>query len=115
MAEVRHWDTQALEFIQDVRFPEISIKLLESRSTHPTTSVVIARVAVGGEIPRHTHPVETETAYVLSGQGKLMTDTAAYVFDAGIAVTIPPELAHWVVNTGDVPLEILAIHSPPTR
>jgi mannose-6-phosphate isomerase-like protein (cupin superfamily) len=115
MSEVRHLDTRTMEFVQDARFPEISVKLLESRTTHPTTSVVIARVAVGGGIPRHTHPVETETAYVLSGQGKLMTDTAEYTFDAGIIVTVPPGLAHWVVNTGDIPLEIFAIHSPPTR
>ena len=115
MFELRHLDTRTMEFVQDARFPEISIKLLESRATHPTISVMIARVAVGGDIPRHTHPVETETAYVLSGQGKLITDTADYTFDAGIALSIPPGLAHRVVNTGDIPLEIFAIHSPATR
>src|SRR5215216_183677 len=115
MAEVRHLDTREMEFVQDTLFPAISVKLLETRATHPTTSFVIARVAVGGEIPRHTHKIETETAYVLRGQGKLVTDDAEYPFDAGIAVTIPPELPHGVVNTGDVPLEIIAMHSPPTR
>src|SRR5262245_49064381 len=106
MSELRHLDTRTMEFVQDARFPEIGVKLLESRATHPAVSVVIARVAVGGEIQRHTHPIETETAYVLSGQGKLITDTNEYVFSAGIAVTVPPGLAHRVVNTGDVPLEI---------
>jgi quercetin dioxygenase-like cupin family protein len=115
MSELLYLDTRKLEFVQDSRFPEISIKLLESRTTHPTSSIVIARVAAGGEIPRHTHPVETETAYVLSGQGKLITDATEYIFDAGIAVTVPPGLAHRVVNTGDTPLDIFAIHSPPTR
>ena len=115
MPEVRYFDTRTLAFQQDSRFPGIGVQLLESRTTHPTTSVVIARVAPGGEIPKHTHAIETETAYVLAGQGKLISDTAEYPFEPGIAVTIPPGLAHCVVNIGTIPLEILAVHSPPTR
>jgi quercetin dioxygenase-like cupin family protein len=115
MAEVRYIDTRTLEYQEDSRFAGIGVKLLETRTTHPTTSVVVARVAPGGTIPQHTHAVETETAYVLSGQGMLITEAAEYVFEPGIAVTIPAGLAHRLVNTGTTPLEILAVHSPPTR
>ena len=115
MSEVRYRDTQAMEFQEDTRFPGIGIKLLETRATHPSASVIIARVAPGGTIPAHTHPAETETAYVLSGEGKLITDTAEYIFEPGVSVTIPSGMAHRVVNTGDTPLDIFAFHNPPTR
>lgn len=115
MSKLRYLDTRTLQFQEDTRFPGVGVKLLESRATHPASSVIIARIAPGGTIPPHTHPVETETAYVLSGKGKLITDTAEYDFEPGIAVTIPSGLAHRVVNSGDTPLEIFAIHTPPTR
>jgi len=115
MAELRWTDTNEMTFDPDSRFPSIAIKLLEGRATHPNVSFVVARVAPGGEIPRHIHPIETEIAYVLSGQGKLVTESAEYPFRVGVAVTIPPGLAHGVVNDGDVPLEVLAFHTPPTR
>ena len=115
MSEVRYRDTRMMEFQEDTRFPGIGIKLLETRSTHPSASVIIARVAPGGTIPAHTHPVETETAFVLSGQGKLITDIGEYIFEPGVMVTIPAGLAHHVVNTGATPLEIFAFHNPPTR
>ncbi len=115
MPELRYLDTAQIEFEQDARFPDVGIKLIESRTSHPTTSIVIARVAVGGSIPVHTHLIETETAYVLSGEGKLITDTAEYHFLPGITVTIPAGLSHRVINTGESPLEFFAVHSPPTR
>jgi len=108
-------DTRTVPVAVDARFPEIGIKLLESKQTHPGTSVIIAQIAPGGHIQPHTHESETETAYVLSGSGLLITDAAEYRFEAGIIVTIPPGLRHAVRNTGAVPLEIFAMHSPPTR
>ena len=115
MLTPRITDTRTVPFAIDPRFPEIGIKLLESRQTHPSTSVIIAQVAPGGQIMAHTHESETETAYVLSGSGLLITDTAEYRFQAGVIVTIPPGLRHAVRNTGTAPLEIFAMHSPPTR
>jgi quercetin dioxygenase-like cupin family protein len=115
MPDLRVFDTRTIPYSQDTRFPGISIKLLESRTTHPNASVIVARVDPGGTIPRHTHPTETETAYVLTGSGKLVTDDGETIFAVGVAVTIPPGLAHSVVNDGDSPLEIFAFHTPPTR
>ncbi len=115
MPDLRRLDTTTLEYSEDTRFPGIAIKLLETRATHPTSSVIIARVAVGGEIAEHVHPAETETAYVLSGDGVLHTAEGDYHFAPGVLVTIPPGVVHRLVNTGDVPLEVFAFHTPPTR
>lgn len=115
MAEVRFLSTHDIDFKQDDRFPGIRTKLLESRQTHAHASVIIAQVAPGGEIPRHVHEAESETAYILSGRGKLITDSGEYPFGPGVMVTIPPGLAHGVINDGSESLEVFAFHTPPTR
>lgn len=115
MPEPRHIDSTQIDYTEDARFPGIGIKLLETRQTHPTSSVIIARVAVGGAIAEHVHPAETETAYVLNGEGVLYTAEGDYRFAPGVLVTIPPGVVHRLVNTGDAPLEVFAFHTPPTR
>jgi mannose-6-phosphate isomerase-like protein (cupin superfamily) len=115
ISHVHHIHTSEIDYTEDTRFPGIGIKLLATRETHPTSSVILARVAVGGAIGEHVHPAETETAYVLSGEGILHTTEGDYRFAPGVLVTIPPGVVHRLVNTGDVPLEVFAFHTPPTR
>lgn len=115
MAQIRFMKTHDMPFNQDDRFPSIKTKLLESRQSHAHASVIIAQIAPGGEIPRHIHAAESETAYVLSGRGKLITDEGEYGFEPGVIVTIPAGLAHGVVNESGEPLEIFAFHTPPAR
>jgi mannose-6-phosphate isomerase-like protein (cupin superfamily) len=66
-------------------------------------------------INMHTHAVETETAYVLAGEGLLKVGDQETRLTVGMGVTIPPGLPHSLRNTGDAPLELIAMHSPPTR
>jgi quercetin dioxygenase-like cupin family protein len=115
MAEIRLVDTRTMEYGEDTRFPGIGVKLLEGKATHTALSMVVVRVEPGRGIPTHTHPVETETAYLLAGTGILTADGVEHVLEAGMSVTIPPGLAHSLRNGGDVALEIVAVHSPGTR
>jgi mannose-6-phosphate isomerase-like protein (cupin superfamily) len=59
--------------------------------------------------------VETETAYVLAGRGLLSHGEQETVLETGMGVTIPPGLPHSLRNIGDTPMELIAMHSPPTR
>ena len=97
------------------RFQALQVKVLESKATHPHASVMLVKVEPGGVIPEHTHPIETETAYVLSGTAVLHVDGAAYPFEAGVNASIPPGAKHSVVNGNDEPLMIYAVHTPPVR
>jgi mannose-6-phosphate isomerase-like protein (cupin superfamily) len=108
------FDSATIEWQPHATIPGIETKRFETRASYPAASVQLARVAVGGEIGLHTHPVETETAYVLAGEGVITADGQPHPFKVGIGATIPPGIAHSVSNTGDVPMEIFAIHIPPT-
>jgi mannose-6-phosphate isomerase-like protein (cupin superfamily) len=113
------FDISAMDWSEDARFPGIAFKVLESRTTHPAISVALARVDVGKTIPTHVHPIETETVYVLTGEGllrvKIGDEDTETRFKAGQGGSIPPGLYHSVENVGDVPLQILATHNPPVR
>ena len=63
----------------------------------------------------HVHEIETETAYVLSGQGRLTVGDNEHMLVAGTGVTVPPGTPHSLTNTGDEPMELYALHMPPFR
>lgn len=122
MNQAHLFDIDSVDWIDHPRFAGLQIKGLEGRATHPHLSFMLVRVAAGGVIPRHVHETETETAYVVSGRGELCLGvdesgaaSEVVAWQPGSGATIPPGLYHSVQNTGDTPLEILAIHSPPVR
>jgi quercetin dioxygenase-like cupin family protein len=115
MVELRTVDTRAMEYSEDARFPGIGVKVLEGKAINPTLSMVVVRVEAGRGIPTHTHPIETETAYLMAGTAILTVEGVEHVWEAGMSVTIPAGLAHSLRNAGDVALDIVAVHSPPTR
>ena len=97
------------------RFAALQVKVLESKATHPYASVMLVKVGVGGVIPEHSHAIETETAYVVAGDGVLIVDGIEYPFGAGINASIPVGAKHSVRNIGDAPLMLYAVHTPPIR
>ncbi len=122
MQHAHPFDTNVMDWSAHPTLPGLLIKGLEGRDTHPHLSLMLVRVEVGGVIPRHVHQTETETAYIVSGSGELSVNVGedgraaqVIVFVPGSGASVPPGAYHAVRNTGDVPLEILAVHSPPTR
>jgi len=115
MNEPHFFDANEQEWMPHPQFAGILTKALETRATYPAASVQLVRVEPGVTISRHTHPLETETAYVLAGQGVITLGEAEHPLLAGTGLTIPPGIPHSLTNTGAEPMELYAIHIPPTR
>lgn len=115
MEEPRLFDANAIAWATHPRFPSVRVKVLETRTTHPSASVTLVQVAVGGVIPMHVHDQETETAYVLAGRGVLTLGDDQALLERGTGVTVPPGLPHSLHNTGDAPMELIAVHIPPVQ
>jgi mannose-6-phosphate isomerase-like protein (cupin superfamily) len=109
------FDANKMAWTAHPSFSEIRVKVLETRETHPAASVMLVQVDVGGVIKTHVHEKETETAYVLAGRGTLTLGNDETVLEAGTGVTIPPGLSHSLHNTGDTPMDLIAVHIPPVR
>jgi quercetin dioxygenase-like cupin family protein len=114
---VRVFEAAVQEWEQHPLFPAIQVKVLETKASHPAMSLLLVRVGVGGVIERHTHPIETETAIAMTGQGTLTwgEDEQQTPLAPGQGVTIRPGTPHSLRNTGDAPLELLAMHTPGIR
>ena len=115
MSTPHFFDEAALDWAPHPRFPTILIKALQSRAENEVASVTLVRVDVGGVIDLHVHDVETETAYVLAGEGRLTLGEDEQMLTTGTGITIPPGTPHSLTNTGTESLELYALHMPPFR
>jgi quercetin dioxygenase-like cupin family protein len=61
----------------------------------------------------HTHDTQEEILYTLSGAGALLAGEQEVRMEPGVAVFIPPGLAHQIRVDGDEPLKMVTLFSPP--
>jgi oxalate decarboxylase/phosphoglucose isomerase-like protein (cupin superfamily) len=65
---------------------------------------------------RHNHPGVEEILYVLEGEGVQMVEGETperRTVEAGTMIHIPPDVFHETINTGQGPMKLLAVYSPP--
>ncbi|MEQ8671592.1 MAG: cupin domain-containing protein [Aggregatilineales bacterium] len=104
-----------IEWGDDPRFPGVSLQLLISRDHTPAVSMLRVFVEEGAEITTHVHPTETEIIYVLAGQPVLTMQGTRHQLSAGGFAVIPSGIEHSLDNPNAETVELMAIHSPPTR
>jgi quercetin dioxygenase-like cupin family protein len=73
----------------------------------------IATLPPGSAPPLHVHTLEEEQVYVLSGQGRFLTDEEEIPLETGVAIRVPVGVRHGSVNDGDEPLRLLCMFNPP--
>jgi oxalate decarboxylase/phosphoglucose isomerase-like protein (cupin superfamily) len=108
--EPRHVETQVFDWgrIQWLSEPRVT----GARSI--TAGVVTLDPGKGHQ--RHNHPGVEEVLYVLEGEGLQMIDLGVEerrTVRAGMMIHIPADIYHETINTGDRPMKLLAVYSPP--
>jgi len=108
--EPRHVETQVFDWgrIQWLSEPRVT----GARSI--TAGVVTLDPGHGHQ--RHNHPGVEEVLYVLEGEGMQMVDLGVEerrTVRAGMMIHIPADIYHETINTGDRPMKLLAVYSPP--
>jgi mannose-6-phosphate isomerase-like protein (cupin superfamily) len=61
----------------------------------------------------HTHETEEEILYTISGKGAIIAGGEEVHFEPGVAVLIPPGVAHQIRADGDEMLRVVTVFSPP--
>ena len=75
-------------------------------------SVAMATVEVGEQSYKHTLE-QTEVYLISAGQGLMYIDDEEREVKNGDAIYIEPERVQWIENTGDIPLQFIALVNPP--
>jgi quercetin dioxygenase-like cupin family protein len=60
----------------------------------------------------HTHAVEEEVLYVVSGRGAILCDGEAHPLEPGSYIFLPPGVEHFI-RTEDEPIKFFYAFSPP--
>jgi mannose-6-phosphate isomerase-like protein (cupin superfamily) len=88
---------------------------LVTAETNPALSVHSGRIEPGGEIYPHIHEGQTETFYILTGDVVCTMGEEQSSISAGCCCVAPPGVVHGLKNTGDKPVELLALFTPPLK
>ena len=87
-------------------------KLITKEEKQPV-GVLMLKIAPEVEIPIHTHDVNADSIFVVSGKGLVYVDGKWEEANAGDYILAPATEEHGVRNHSDEPLVLFIHHSPP--
>ncbi len=114
MAYVFGWDDGEKLEMREVELARGWRIMIDPRNTSSRMlSMGNQDIPVGGGIPRHIHEREEEILFFHEGEAELEVDGEAYHVTSGMSAFLPVGVEHGLKNTGDAPLKLVWIFSPP--
>jgi len=80
--------------------------------TAKNSQLVVMSIPPGGEIGEEVHTLD-QFLRIEAGKGKAILNGVEYEIEDDFAVVVPAGVKHNFVNTGDEPLKLYTIYSPP--
>lgn len=80
--------------------------------TNEHSQIVLMSIEPGDEIGEETHEVDQVLVFV-KGKGKAVLDGESRPIRKSSLVAVPAGTLHNFINTGDKPLKLFTIYSPP--
>ena len=80
-----------------------------------TINMQLVVMSINTQIGTEIHPYTTQFIRVESGTGIAIINNISYSLFDDIALIIPPNTEHNIINTGPQPLKIYTIYSPPNH
>lgn len=78
------------------------------------SQLVLMSLAPGEEIGEEVHGLD-QFLRIEEGKGKAIVGALEYEVEDGTAIIVPAGTLHNVINTGDLPLKLYTIYSPPNH
>jgi len=80
--------------------------------TAKNSQLVVMSIPPGEEIGEEVHTLD-QFLRIEAGKGKAVLDGVEHEIEDGWAVVVPAGMKHNFVNTGDAPMKLYTIYSPP--
>jgi mannose-6-phosphate isomerase-like protein (cupin superfamily) len=81
--------------------------------TGTRSQLVVMALLPGEEIGTEVHGESDQLLYVVRGQGVAVFGNGKEAFAKGAVFCVPAGTTHNVINTGDEPLKLFTVYSPP--
>ena len=79
------------------------------------TQLVVMSLLPGEEIGMEVHPQVDQFFRIEEGRAKVIIDGEEHEVDEGFAIIVPAGSQHNVINTGNNPLKLYTLYSPPNH
>jgi mannose-6-phosphate isomerase-like protein (cupin superfamily) len=83
--------------------------------TSKYTQLVVMSLLPGEEIGIEVHPAVDQFFRIEEGQAKVIIDGEEHEVYEGFAIIVPAGSQHNVINTGNNPLKLYTLYSPPNH
>lgn len=80
--------------------------------TAKNSQLVLMSIQPGEEIGQEVHKLD-QFLRVEAGEGKAVLDGVEHAIQDGSAIIVPAGASHNVINTGNAPMKLYSIYSPP--
>lgn len=80
--------------------------------TAKNSQLVLMSIEVGDDIGEEIHHLD-QFLRIEHGAGKAVLDGVEHELEDGSAIVVPAGAKHNIINTGDVPLKLYTVYSPP--
>ena len=77
------------------------------------TQLVLMNIDAGGEIGMEVHEIVDQFLRIELGEGKVIMNDEEHAVGEGDAFIVPAGTQHNVINTGNGPLKLYTLYSPP--
>lgn len=81
--------------------------------TSQHTQLVLMSIEPGGEIGEEVHEIVDQFLRIESGEAKVIMDGEERTISSGDAIIVPAGMRHNLLNTGQHPLKLYTLYSPP--
>ena len=80
--------------------------------TAKNSQLVLMSIAAGEDIGEEVHDLD-QFIRIEAGKGKAILDDVEHDIEDGSAVVVPAGTKHNIISTGDEPLKLYTVYSPP--
>lgn len=80
--------------------------------TAKNSQLVLMSIEVGDDIGEEVHHLD-QFIRIEQGSGKAILDGTEHDLEDGSAIVVPAGAKHNIINTGDTPLKLYTVYSPP--
>jgi quercetin dioxygenase-like cupin family protein len=111
--ETKFFPQREMIFTKHPEFDNVKVAMCLTGEESDAACVCLVEIAPGSETPIHTHQEQSDSIFVVHGQGESYVNGGWQPIEPGDYLYVPAMGEHGTRNTGDEPLRLFVHHNKP--